>query len=161
GLVWRSFLAGTELTRAFAGDIAKRAPECSQAVPADLERNLGDGQVRFAEQCLGSLQPTRQQVPVWWDAESLLERSCEVGLGDAAPPRQPRDGPVLVRGGVHPVLRAQEPAQQLWVLACAHLSLSAFEPCSHERPIRRLALGCLPQAGWAVIDDKTALAKQL
>jgi hypothetical protein len=30
-----------------------------------------------------------------------------VGLGDAAYACQPRDRPVLVRGGIHPVLRAQ------------------------------------------------------
>ena len=50
------------------------------------------------------------------DAEGLLERSREVRLGDAAHAGQPRDGPLLVRGGVHPVLRAQQAAQQLGVL---------------------------------------------
>src|SRR4029450_13544801 len=52
------------------------------------------------------------------DAEGLLERSREVGFGDSAHARQPPDGPFLVRGGVHPVLRAQQAAQQLRVLAC-------------------------------------------
>ena len=52
------------------------------------------------------------------DAEGLLERSREVGLGDAAHSRQPLDRPALVRGGVHPVLRAQQAAQQPRVLAC-------------------------------------------
>ena len=57
-------------------------------------------------------------------------------LGDVAYARQPRDGPLLVRGGVHPVLRAQQAAQQRRVLACMPLSLFAPEPCSHERPIK-------------------------
>lgn len=42
-----------------------------------------------------------------------------MGLGDAAHARQPPDGPLLVRGGVHPVLRAQQAPQQLGVLAHA------------------------------------------
>ena len=83
-----------------------------------LERDLGDGQVRVAQQRRGPLDSTREQVPVRRDAESVLERSREVGLGHAAHARQPPDGPLLVRRGVHPVLRAQQAAQQLGILAC-------------------------------------------
>ena len=50
------------------------------------------------------------------DAEGLLERPREVRLGHAAHPREAPDGPLLVRGGVHPILRAEQAAQQLRVL---------------------------------------------
>ena len=46
------------------------------------------------------------------NAEGLLERPREVGLGDLAHLRQAVNGPVLVRGGIHAVFRAQEAAQQ-------------------------------------------------
>ena len=52
------------------------------------------------------------------DAERLLERSREVRLGDAAHTRQSTDRPLLVRRGVHPVLRAEQATQQLGVLDC-------------------------------------------
>src|SRR6187549_27527 len=52
------------------------------------------------------------------DAEGLLERSREVRGGDMAYARQPMHGPGLVRGGIHPILRAQQAAQELRVLAC-------------------------------------------
>jgi hypothetical protein len=89
-------LARTELTRALAGDVAEGAPERPQAVPAGLERDRGDGQVRVAEERPGPLDSTREQVPVRRDAEGLLERSREVGLGDAAHARQPPDGPLIL-----------------------------------------------------------------
>jgi hypothetical protein len=50
-------------------------------------------------------------------AESLLERAREVSLGHVAHLCQPPDGPVLLGGGVHAVFRAQQPTQQLGVLA--------------------------------------------
>ena len=65
------------------------------------------------------LDAPREQVPVRRDAEGLLERPREVSRRDAADARQPPYGPVLVRGGVHPVFRAQQAAQQLGVLACS------------------------------------------
>jgi hypothetical protein len=42
------------------------------------------------------------------DAEGILERLREVSLGDGAHARQPPDGPILMRGGIHPVLRAEQ-----------------------------------------------------
>ncbi len=73
-----------------------------------------------------------EQVAVRRDAEGLLEGSREVGLGDAAHARQPPDRPLLVRGGVHPVLGAQQAAQQRRILAGALWLLSGRAPCSHE-----------------------------
>lgn len=56
--------------------------------------------------------------------ESSVQRrqGCAIvplGLGDAAHAREPPDGPRLVRARVHPVLRAQQPPQQLGILAHA------------------------------------------
>ena len=123
-LVRSGLLARPELTRALAGDVAERAPERAQAAPARLEGDLRDGQVGVAEQRRGPLDSPREQVPVRRDAEGLLEGPREVGLGDAAHARQPPDGPLLVRGGVHAVLRAQQAPQQLGVLA--HASSTVF-----------------------------------
>src|SRR4029077_1951900 len=106
GLVWAGLLARTQLTRTFADDVAECAPERSQTAPAGLESDLGDGQVRVAEQRRGPLQSSREQVSVRRDAEGFLERPRKVGLGDAADACQPRDRPLLMRGSVHAVLRA-------------------------------------------------------
>jgi hypothetical protein len=106
-LVRRGPPARPDRARALAGDVAEGAPERAQARPARAEGDLGDRQVSVAEQRRRPLDAPREQVPVRGDAEGLLERSREVGLGDAAHAGQPPDGPVLVRGGVHPVLRAQ------------------------------------------------------
>lgn len=54
------------------------------------------------------------------DAEGVLEGSREVRLGDAADARQPKDRPFLVRGGIHPVLCAQQTAQQFRVVPGCH-----------------------------------------
>jgi hypothetical protein len=82
-----------------------------------MKGDLGDGQLGVAEQRGRPLDPAGEQVAVGRDAEGLLERSGEVGLGDAAHASQPPDGPLLVRSGVHPILRPQQPAQQRGVLA--------------------------------------------
>lgn len=50
-------------------------------------------------------------------AERLLERPREVCLGDTTHAREPLNGPLLVRGGVHPILGTQQAAQQVRVLA--------------------------------------------
>ena len=124
-LVRSGLLARTELTRALAGDVAERAPERSQALPAGLERDLGDGQVRVAEQRRGPLDSTREQVPVRRDAEGLLERSREVGLarrssrapaaGRATPRARRRpSGPSRAAGGA----TARGPGLQALVLDC-------------------------------------------
>src|SRR5690606_31816409 len=75
------FLACTQLAGALAGHVAERAAERAQALPAGLKRDLGDGQVRVAQQRGRPLEPTRQQVAMWRDAERVLERACKVGLG--------------------------------------------------------------------------------
>ena len=112
--------AHTQLARTLAGDVAERAAERAQASPAGVERDLGDGKVGVAEQRLRALDPPRQQVAVRGDAEGLLERAREVRLGDGADAREPLDRPLLVRGGVHLVLGAQQAPQQLGVLGHAH-----------------------------------------
>jgi hypothetical protein len=104
------FRARPDRARTLAGDVAEDAPECAQALPARLESDLGDGQVGIAQQRRRPLNAPREQVAVRRHAEGLLERSREVGLGNAAHARQPSDGPVLTRGGVHPVFRAQKAA---------------------------------------------------
>jgi hypothetical protein len=106
------FLARPELAWAFAGDVAEDATECPEAVPAGLEGDLGNGMVGVAQQRLRALDPARQQVAVWRQAKGRFERSCEVGLGNATDPRQPRYGPLLMRGGIHPILCAQQPAEE-------------------------------------------------
>ena len=58
----------------------------------------------------------REQVAMRRYPEGLLERSREMGLGDSAHSCQPLHWPVLVRGGVHSVLRAQQATQQLGFL---------------------------------------------
>ena len=102
--------------RTLAGNIAERAPERTQAAPARVEGDLGDGQVGVAEQRRRPLDASCEQITVRRYAEGLLERSREMGLGHAAHPREPLDGPLFVRSGVHSVLRAQQAAQQLGVL---------------------------------------------
>jgi hypothetical protein len=116
--------------RALAGDVAEGAPERAQALPARLEGDLGDRQVGVAQQCGRPLDAPREQVAVRRHAEGLLERSREVGRGDAAHARQPWHRPGFVRGGVHAVFCAQQAAQQLGVLACRTLVHAGFG-CTH------------------------------
>jgi hypothetical protein len=104
--------------RTLAGDVAEGTSERSQTFPARVEGNLGDGPIGVAEQRRSPLDAPREQVAMRRYAEGLLERSREMGLGDSAHSCQPLHRPVLVRGGVHSVLRAQKAAQQLGVLAC-------------------------------------------
>jgi hypothetical protein len=109
-LVRRLPLPRPELARAFAGDVAEGAPEGAQAFPPGPERDLSDGEVGVAEQGRGPLDPPRKEVPVRRQAEGLLERPREMGLGDAAHAGEAADGPGLTRGGVHPVLRPEQAA---------------------------------------------------
>ena len=83
------------------------------------------------------------------DAESLLERAREVSLGNMTDTRQPPDGPVLVRGGVHPVLRTQQAAQQLGVLACGTFTQSRL----------RMRSG-LPQAAYLTVEPLAPLPRE-
>ena len=134
--VRRGLLARPELTRGLAGDVAEGACERSEAGPARLEGDLGNGELGVAEQRRRLLDAPGEQIAMRGNAERFLEGAREVRLGDVAHACQPSDGPLLVRGGVHPVLRAQQAAQQRGVLACTPSSLLAPEPRSHERPIR-------------------------
>jgi len=116
GLLHHGPLSRPDRAGTFAGYIAKGAAERAETGPAGLERDLGDGQVRVAEQRRGPLEPAREQVAVRRHAEGLLERAREVRLGHAAHARQPPNGPLFVRGGIHPILGAQQAAQQSRVL---------------------------------------------
>lgn len=119
----RGLRAGAVLARALAGDVAEDAPECAQAFPAGAEGDFGDRQVGVAQQRRRPFDAARQQITMRRDAESLLERTREMRLGNAACLCQPLHRPVLVRGGIHAVLCTQQAAKQLWILtggAVAH-----------------------------------------
>jgi len=73
GLVRRGPCARPDRARALAGDVVEGASERAQTFPACLEGDLGDGQVGVAEQRRRPLDAPREQIPVWWDTEGLLE----------------------------------------------------------------------------------------
>ena len=50
------------------------------------------------------------------ETEGALEGAREMGFGNAADLREALDGPGLMGGGVHAVFRAQQAAQEGWVL---------------------------------------------
>jgi hypothetical protein len=62
-----------QLARTLAGHIAERATESAQAVPARLERDFNDRQVRVAQQRGSALDTTRQQVAMWRYSEGVPE----------------------------------------------------------------------------------------
>ena len=103
--------------RALAGDVAESAAERAEAVPAGLKRNLGDRRFGVAQQRRRALDAPREEIAVRRYAERLLERAREVSLRNVAHAGKSPDGPVLVRGRVYPVFRAQQSPQQLGVLA--------------------------------------------
>src|SRR5579862_6160510 len=113
----RSLRLGPKGTWALAGDIAEGTSKCSQTLPARLVGNIGDWAVAVAQQRRGPLDSPGQQVTMRRYAECLLERSRKMSRGDSTHLCQPPHRPVLVRGGVHPVLRTQQATQQLGVLA--------------------------------------------
>jgi len=137
--------ARPEGARALAGDVMEGAPKSAQASPAGAECDLGDRQVGVAEQRCGALDAPREQIPVRRDAEDLLERSREVGFGDAADARQAPHGPALMRGGIHPILCAQQSPQQLGILVC-RIATRAISGCRRGGMFLGgclRALGCL------------------
>ena len=81
-----------------------------------MERNLADRHLRVAQQGLGFFDAAGERVAVGREAEGFLELAREVGGGDVAHFSQAFDGPFLVGGGVHAVLRAQEAAEEVGVL---------------------------------------------
>ena len=99
-----------------ARDVAKRAPKGAETFPPGLKRDVGDRQIRVAQQRRGFLDTTSEQVAMRRNAEGLLELACEVRLGDAAYLREPLHGPGFVRSRVHAVLRAQQSAKKLRIL---------------------------------------------
>lgn len=98
-------IAGT-----LAGDVAEGAPESPEAPPARVESDLADGHLRVPQQRLGLLDAACEQVAVRRQAERFLELPREVRLGEMAHLGQPPYGPLLVRGGVHAILRTQQAA---------------------------------------------------
>ena len=102
------------------GDVAKRAAERPEALPAGLERDLDDRHLGVPKQRHRTLDAPRKQVAVRRHAEGLLERTREMRLGNAAHFRQPPDRPGLVRGRVHAIFRAQQAAQEFRVLRWCH-----------------------------------------
>src|SRR5205085_7579059 len=58
----------------------------------------------------------REQVTMRRHAERIAERTREVRLRDATYFRQALDGPFLVGGDVHAVLRPEEAAEQIGIL---------------------------------------------
>jgi hypothetical protein len=101
------------LTRAlkrapFAGALAihitEHPAEGAQAVPACLQRDLQDRQLRIAKQRLRPLESTGKQVAMGRQAEGLFEASREVRFGNVTHTRETLDRPGLGRGGIHSVL---------------------------------------------------------
>ena len=121
-------------TRRFAGDIPENAPERAETGPACLERNFRDGQIGLSEQGRRTLDASGQQIPMRGHAERLLEGSREMSLGHVTDSRQPLDRPVLVRSGVHPILGAQQAAQEFRILVGSGVCHERGETAG---PIRR------------------------
>src|SRR5262249_21855799 len=137
-LMGARLLACAELARALAGDLAENAPEGAETVPAGLECDLDDRRVRVAEQRLGPLDATRQQIAVRRNAEGFFESPRKVRAGAPADVGEPLDWPILFRGGVHVVLRAQQAAQQCRVLASHRgVSIACFRGVGEDSPRER------------------------
>src|SRR5262245_54891075 len=77
-------LTRTNRAGALAGDVAERAPEGAEALPAGVQRDLGDGEIGVAEQRGRPLDAPSEEISVRGDTERSLERSREVSFGDAA-----------------------------------------------------------------------------
>jgi chitosanase len=124
----------SDRARILAGDVAERAPERAEALPSGPERDVGDRAIGITEQRGGALDAPREQIAVRRHTEGLLERAGEMRLRHAAHAREPRDGPFLVRRRIHAVLRAQQAAQQLGVLAHPTMLAHAAAICQeHDR----------------------------
>ena len=107
-------------TRACAGDVAEDTPKRTETSPAGPEGNIGDGQLRIAQQGGRAFDAPREQVAMRRNAKGLFERTREVGRRHATHSRQPLHRPILMRCGVHAVLRTQQAAQQLRSLRRDH-----------------------------------------
>jgi hypothetical protein len=112
-MVVSSFLARSKDSWTLAQDVAKRATECTEAVPTGLERHLGDAELSVAQQSLCPLDPLCKQIAVRRYSKRLSKRTGEMGFRNPAHPCQAADWPFLMRRCVHPILRAQQPANKL------------------------------------------------
>jgi hypothetical protein len=108
----RAACALTNGARTCARDVMKDAAEGTQTLPASPECDLGNGQIRIAQQCHGALDAAREQVAMRRNAEGLPERTREVRRRYATHPRKPLHRPVLVRLRIHAIPGAQQAAQQ-------------------------------------------------
>lgn len=83
-------------TRARAGDVAEDTPESTEAFPAGLEGDVGDGQFGVAQQGRGTFDAPREQIAMWRNTKGLFERTRKMCLRHAAYLGQPLHRPVLV-----------------------------------------------------------------
>src|SRR6202035_6087375 len=102
-------------------DPAERATERAEAVESDVEADLGEGPIRFAQQLHCTLDPPPLQVPMWRLAERRAKLAAEVrrrGVGHA---RERRD-----------VERLREPA--IHRVACPqHASVPVLDHTRHQQ----------------------------
>ena len=111
-IVRAGMFPGAKRARRFSSNVSKDPAECAEAVPAGLESDLDDRKLGVAKEGRCSFDPAGQEITVRRQTEGFLEGSCEMRLRDTAHGGQTPDWPLLVKGGVHFVLRAKEPAQQ-------------------------------------------------
>jgi hypothetical protein len=109
----RAACALTNGARTRARDVMEDAAEGTQTLPASPECDLGNRQIRIAQQRHGALDAPREQVAMRRNAEGLPERTREVRRRYATHPCKPLYWPVFVRFGIHPIPGAQQAAQQI------------------------------------------------
>src|ERR1044071_1946926 len=80
-------------TRACAGDVVKNASESTQTSPAGPEGDIGDGQLRIAQQGGRAFDAPREQITMRRNAKGLFERTREVSRGHATHAGQPLHRP--------------------------------------------------------------------
>ena len=125
----RGFSLFADITRTAAGDVAERAAESAEASPASVKCDLADRHLSVAKQGLGFFDAAGEQVSVGWKSESFLELAREVRGGDVADLGEALHGPLLVGGGVHAVLGAQQAAEEVGVLGVGWLHFTADKRC--------------------------------
>lgn len=95
-LVCCDLRARPDRTRTLTGDIAERASERSQTLPAGVECNLGDGAIGFTQQRCRPLDAPSEQVAMRRYTKGLLERAREMRRRDSAHARQAPHWPRFV-----------------------------------------------------------------
>ena len=140
-IIGRGLFSPTKRAWTFASDILEGPTERSKAVPPRLEGNFGDGHVGIAKERFCPLYSACQKIAVRREPEGMFERPREMGLGDTAHTREALDRPLLVRGGIHAVLCAQQPAKETRILpgtcACHSSSFAAAAQPKSATPARR------------------------